>query len=87
MELYYQALKKWEKIVADKVYVEFLKHIVDFDDEAIKEAMEFRLRMLKKGKHFSYTDAVGYIIAKKNGVEFLTGDEEFKNLPNVKFVK
>jgi len=87
MELYYKSLRDFGKKLADKFYSMFLVFVVDFDDETIKEAMEFRLEMHKKGKGLSYTDAIGYIVAKKNKVEFLTGDEEFKGLPNVKFVK
>jgi len=32
-------------------------------------------------------DCIGYIIAKKSGVQFLTGDEHFKDFENVEFVK
>lgn len=87
MELYYKSLRDFGKKLADKFYSMFLAFAVDFDDETIKEAMEFRLEMHKKGKELSYTDAIGYTVAKKNKVRFLTGDEEFKDLPNVEFVK
>ena len=87
MELYYKSLRDFGKELADKFYSMFLTFAVDFSDDAIKEAMEFRLKMRKEGKDFSYTDAIGYIVAKKNKAKFLTGDEEFKGLPNVKFVK
>ena len=87
MELYYKSLRDFGKELADKFYSMFLTFVVDFNDDAIKEAMEFRLKMRKDGKDFSYTDAIGYIVAKKNKVKFLTGDNEFKGLPNVKFVK
>ena len=33
------------------------------------------------------TDCVGYVVAKRVGVKFLTGDREFKDMPNVEFVK
>ena len=87
MELYYKSLRDFGKKLADKFYSMFSVYVVDFDDETMKEAMEFRLEMRKRGKHLSYTDAIGYIVAKKNKVKFLTGDQEFRNLPNVKFVK
>lgn len=87
MELYYKSLRDFGKILADKFYSKFLVFVVEFDDDVIKEAMEFRLKMRKIGKGLSYTDAIGYIVAKKNKVKFLTGDDEFKGLPNVKFVK
>lgn len=87
MELYYKSLKDFGKESGDRFYSMFVTFVVDFDDETIKEAMEFRLEMRKNGIDLSYTDAIGYIVAKKNKVKFLTGDSEFKNLPNVKFVK
>ncbi len=58
-----------------------------FSDDDIKEAMKMRLR-LKAGKtSLSYADALGYHLAKKLGMKFLTGDDAFKHLPNVEFVK
>ena len=87
MELYYKYLRELGKKWAEKVYTKFLVFVVEFDDDTMKEAMEFRLKMRRNGKKFSYTDAIGYIVAKKNKVKFLTGDREFRNLPNVKFVK
>ena len=87
MEFYYKVLRDFGKKQADKEYSRLSPHVVDFDDETVKEAMEFRLEQRGKGKQFSYADAIGYIVAKKNGVKFLTGDEEFKTLLNVKFVK
>ncbi len=32
-------------------------------------------------------DVVGYVIAKKHGVRFLTGDNGFEGFDNVEFVK
>lgn len=87
MELYYKSLRDFGKKLADKFYARFLDYAIDFDDGIIKEAMEFRLNMKNKGKDLSYTDCIGYILAKKKKVKFLTGDKEFKNLPNVEFVK
>jgi len=33
------------------------------------------------------TDCIGYVIAERNKMRFLTGDEKFKNKKNVEFVK
>lgn len=85
MELYYGLIRVGRKEQAEECYDELLNHIVLFSDETIKEAMEFRLKYKKK--KLSYTDSLGYIIAKKHKVKFLTGDEGFKDLPNVEFVK
>ena len=40
-----------------------------------------------KNKQRSIPDVMGYIIAKKYNAKFLTGDKEFKDVPNVEFVK
>jgi len=37
--------------------------------------------------NINYVDAIGYSISFDSGIKFLTGDNEFKNLPNVEFVK
>ncbi len=85
MELYYGLLVKYSKDVAEKYYDFFVKYCVDINDETIKQAMVFR--QMNKKKKLSYVDCIGYIIANQRNIKFLTGDKQFKNLPNVEFVK
>ena len=40
-----------------------------------------------KNKQLSIPDAIGYIIANRLNIKFLTGDEAFRNIENVEFVK
>jgi uncharacterized protein len=40
-----------------------------------------------KHRKLSIPDAIGYTIAKRLEIKFLTGDEDFKNYDNVEFVK
>lgn len=40
-----------------------------------------------KCKDLSIPDVIGYIIAKRHGVPFLTGDSGFEGFDNVEFVK
>ena len=49
--------------------------IVDVEFSDIVNAVDLKI----KNKNLSIPDAVGYIIAKKYGVRFLTGDEDFRN--------
>ena len=42
---------------------------------------------LHRKQDLSMTDCVGYVVAKRLGVKFLTGDKEFRNFQNVEFVK
>ena len=75
-----------EKVENSKNYVkEIIPAIVHADPEMIEEAMEFRLKWKDRG--VSMTDCIGYIMAKRLGIKFLTGDKEFERLENVEFVK
>ena len=85
MEVYYSVLREEGEEKASKV-LELLKPIVvypTFDD--VENSMKFRLK--HKEKKLSYADCLGYIIAKKNKIKFLTGDEGFRNIKKVEFVK
>lgn len=50
-------------------------------------AGEFHAELRKTGVKASYIDAWGYAAAELLGRRFLTGDEAFRGLPNVEFVK
>ena len=57
------------------------------DDEIIKNAGIFRSEMLKRKRSLSYADCLNYSIADSLKVKLLTGDEDFRGLRNVEFVK
>ena len=38
-------------------------------------------------QNLSFTDCMGYLMAKKMGKKFLTGDKQFEHMENVEFVK
>ena len=40
--------------------------------------MEFRLKW--KDRKVSMTDCIGYVMAKRLGIKFLTGDKEFEKI-------
>lgn len=82
-ELNYGLKKEKSKKVADKYTDKYKDFLVEVSLDIIKEAMD--LKMIKK--RLSIPDVVGYIIAKKIGIKFLTGDEDFRNMENVEFVK
>lgn len=85
MELYHGLLVTSGKAVAEKYYSEFLPFCVDPDEDSYKEAAELRYRL--KRQNLSYIDCMGYILARKNGVRFLTGDKQFEGMDNVEFVR
>ena len=87
MEIYYHLLREEGADVADQYYNETVGYAIDYSDIDIKESMRFRLKMKKEKKNLSYVDALGYIIAGKLGIKFLTGDNAFAGLENVEYVK
>lgn len=58
---------------------------MDYDQNVIEGASRFKLQYKKR--NLSMTDCIGYILAKKLGIKFLTGDKEFEDMENVEFVK
>ena len=73
------------EIKARKVCDALSKCVADVSNDNIIKAVKFRND--NKPKSFSYADSVGYIYAKSNNLTFLTGDDAFKTMPNVEFVK
>jgi predicted nucleic acid-binding protein len=88
MEVSYSLQKHLGFRSTEKYLEPFLPYVVTFDLFDVDAAMKLRLALEKEKKlNISYVDAVGYYLAKKHNVLFLTGDEQFKALDNVKFVK
>ncbi len=85
MELHYGLLRKYGKEAADHKYDELKQFAVEVSDDIIKAANMFR--KLHRKRKLSYVDCIGYILAKSLGVPFLTGDQQFKELANVEYVK
>lgn len=85
MEFFYSLLSTLGEEIASNGYNSFLDFCIEIDDETIKDAMKFRFA--NKSKRLSYVDCIGYIIAVKNNILFVTGDEQFRNMPNVEFIK
>ncbi|MAG16147.1 hypothetical protein CMO88_03735 [Candidatus Woesearchaeota archaeon] len=84
-EFHYYLLRKVIANNADTDAQQLLRHLADFNFELVKQASKFRLK--NKKKDLSMTDCIGYIYACENNLVFLTGDKEFKGMPNVEFVK
>lgn len=84
-ELYYNLKKEYEEEEIKDFYQFLQNFCINLEFEWIPEAVEFRF--LYKNRDLSYADCLGYVIAKNLGIKFLTGDKQFKDLPNVEFVK
>jgi len=84
-ELYYGLLKDADEKTALVALEKYFAFTVNFDRDVIEHAA--KLRLIYKKWDLSMTDCIGYIIAKKLGIKFLTGDKQFENMENVEFVK
>lgn len=86
MEIYFRTLEVHGTEAASKVAKTFAKYAIDFGLADIEGSMKLRLKLKKEGFDISYADALGYYLALKSNVKFLTGDKWFKNLEEVEFV-
>lgn len=84
-ELYYCLLREHK----EEEFIEFFRFLQNFCIELKFEwiALASNFKFEHKKRNLSYADCLGYIIAKEMKMKFLTGDKEFKDLENVKFVK
>jgi len=69
------------RLVRGDIVMEYVR-----DDDYI-EAAKIRLLTNKEGKNLSLIDCLGYSCAKRPGIKFFTGDQEFKYMENVEYVK
>lgn len=84
-EIYWAVLNDLGEKAAEEIYKQYKPGLIGVSDEILKKAMKFRKKYKKR--NLSYTDCIGYIFALENGMKFLTGDKEFKSMPNVEFVQ
>lgn len=82
-ELNYNLKKEKNKEIADKITEKYWESVVEVTLEDIKNAMD----MKTKNRDFSIPDVIGYAVAKRHNVKFLTGDEDFNGMENVEFIK
>lgn len=86
LEVYYRTLEVHGEEAASQVLKSFSKYAIEFGSSDVEGSMKLRLKLKKKRRDLSYADALGYYLAIKAGVKFLTGDKEFKDLESVEFV-
>jgi predicted nucleic acid-binding protein len=77
------AMKRDGKKQADELTRRYFSMRVPVIERDIAESMSFRIQH----KKLSIPDAIGYVVAKRLGIRFLTGDQEFERMENVEFVK
>ncbi len=86
MEIAYYYHKSGNGDMAKQVVDSFSKFLVDFDIDDIEQSMLLRSKLKNKKLDISYADALGYHLARKLKLKFLTGDSQFRNLDGVKFI-
>lgn len=88
IEVCYRTMELHGQEAAEDVVKSLANYIIDFNQSDIVGSMKLRLTLKKEGgRNISYADALGYYLALKNKLKFLTGDKEFEELDNVEFVK
>ena len=84
-EIYLTILRYYGENDAEKIFNNYYEFVKDFDEEIIKDAAKLKFKFSKRD--LSMTDCIGYELAKQLGIKFLTGDEQFKDMENVEFIK
>ena len=84
-EFFYSALSEHGEGTARAKLAELNADKIEIHDEDIVQACKLRLE--NKKKNLSYADCMGYVVAKRNSLLFLTGDRQFEGMENVEFVK
>ena len=84
-ELYYGLLKNHGKKTALRWFNKFKNVIIPINENTIRIGMDFKFE--NRQKNFSFVDCVGYAAAKNHSLIFLTGDNEFREISEVEFVK
>ncbi len=84
-ETYYILRKKYPSVDLEDYMDRLKKFCINMRFDWIKKAVEFRLK--NKKRDVSYADCLGYIIAQELNIKFLTGDNQFKDMRNVEFIK
>ena len=84
-ELYYILLRDFDEKTAKRFYQVFSQYKIRIEEKDIFQGSELKLKLRKR--EVSYVDVAGYVIAKRIGARFLTGDKEFKDLENVEYTK
>lgn len=85
MELAYYLKRENRDFEISAMFSRLSRFHIDASDAAFLNAAALKFKYKKR--KLSYIDCLGYFMAKESNSKFLTGDEKFKDLGNVEFVK
>ncbi len=89
LELAYALIKDFEPSQTLNILTQVQAHIqvIEPSIEDLVNASKLRLKARQEERNLSLINCLGYVIARRLGIKFLTGDREFKGHENVEFVK
>ncbi len=82
-EFNYNLKKEISAREADAITDRFKSCTIKVHWQDIQRAMDLKM----KYRNLSIPDAIGYTVARRLEIKFLTGDEDFKDFEGVEFVK
>ena len=85
LEFTYFLIREGKEKEILEIFQNLSRYNVDYDEDILVNAA--KLKFNHKKDKLSFIDCIGYYLAKKNKAKFLTGDEKFKNMENVEFIK
>ena len=83
-ELHVQVARLRDEATADSVFGDLRPLAAEVEDADVLAASRFKRAHPKK--RLSYADALGYAMAKRRGVPFVTGDAAFRGMEGVRFI-
>lgn len=84
-EVHYRISKDFGLKKADEIINKLKELAVDINIKDVGEASKLKIK--NPQKKFSYIDCLGYSMAFNRNMKFVTGDNQFKGLKDVEFVK
>lgn len=87
LEVYAVMLRRLEPSVALRHARACAAYLTPVPDDVAFDAAKFKRRMVSEGRSCSTVDAWGYAASRRLGCRFLTGDQQFKGLPGVAFLR
>ena len=86
-ECAYKLIREGHGAVVEQAVAPMLACVSERPPAIALAAARFKRERIQAGADCSYIDAIGYASAQSLGIPFLTGDEAFRGVPGVKFVK
>lgn len=83
-ELVTALLREQSETRARQLVTSIDANFVDADMADLFDAADFRKEYARR--RVSHIDALGYVLARRHSLKFLTGDKAFKGLENVEYV-